>query len=154
MLTLSEDQVARFRDDGFLIVDRIVDPDDARRLADRFEPLFAGDFETGLQPDEWNWRTGRDSADLTRQICNGWKADRRVAATVLREDIGRACARLMDWPGARLYQDNVLWKPPGAKALGFHQDDSYVQWIDPPGMITCWIALDDTTALVQEAPES
>ena len=51
----------------------------------------------------------------------------------------------MGWPGARINQDNVLWKPPGAKPLGFHQDDAYQDWIDPPAMVTCWMAMDDTS---------
>ena len=39
-----------------------------------------------------------------------------------------------------------MWKPPGAKSLGFHQDDAYCQWVVPSGYITVWIALDDTAA--------
>jgi hypothetical protein len=108
--------------------------------------MFRGEFETGLYPDEWNWREGRDRPDLTRQICNGWKSDYTVAGLVLRAEVGRLCAQLAGWPGARLAQDNVIWKPPGARPLGFHQDDSYNGWIDPPHMLTCWIALDDTSA--------
>jgi len=95
-------------------------------------------------PDEWNWRDGESDPDKTRQICNGWKGDRTVAGIVLRADIGEACARLRGWPGARINQDNVIWKPPGTKALGFHQDDSYQDWISPNEMMTCWITLDDT----------
>jgi len=143
---IGEEEIARFREDGFLLMERLIDPALAAAAAARYEPLFAGEFETGLQPDEWNWRAGRDSPELTRQICNAWKADRTIARIVLAEWVGRACAWLMGWPGARLYQDNVLWKPPGARPLGFHQDDSYVDWIEPPSMVTCWIALDDTTA--------
>ncbi len=146
MFEIGPEQAAQFEEDGFLIVENLIDPEVARAAAGRFEALFRGDFETGLQPDEWNWRDGRDSPELTRQICNGWKSDRAVAAVVLREDLGRACAKLMDWPGARLNQDNVIWKPPGAKALGFHQDNSYQDWIVPASMMTCWIALDGTTA--------
>ena len=112
----------------------------------RFEPLFSGKFETGLYPDEWNWRLGRDREDLTRQICNGWKSDLTIASIVLRRDVGEACARLRGWPGARLGQDNVIWKPPGGKPLGFHQDDSYNNWIVPGEMMTCWVSLDDTKA--------
>ena len=53
---------------------------------------------------------------------------------------------MRDWPGARIGQDNVIWKPPGTKPLGFHQDDSYNDWIIPGEMLTCWITLDDTRA--------
>lgn len=139
------EQLRSFEDDGFLIVERFLDPEQAQHIAERFEPLFAGVFEAGLQPDEWNWREGRDDPCLTRQICNAWKADRAVARAVLSERVGRWIALLMGWPGARINQDNVIWKPPGAKALGFHQDDSYQDWIEPQAMGTCWMALDDTS---------
>ena len=143
---LSDADVARFHDDGFVVVERIVAPEAAARAAARFEPLFRGDFETGLYPDEWNWREGRDAPDLTRQICNAWKSDRAIAGVVLAPEIGGACARLAGWQGARLYQDNVLWKPPGARPLGFHQDNSYLDFVVPGEMVTCWIALDETSA--------
>ena len=140
------DQIARFRRDGFLVVERLVEPEAAARLAERFSPLFRGEFETGLYPDEWNWREGRDADDLTRQICNAWKSDRVVARAVLDPRVGLWCARLRGWPGARINQDNVLWKPPGARPLAFHQDDSYQRWVVPPEMCSCWIALDATSA--------
>lgn len=142
----TEEQRRRFDEDGFLIVERLIEPAAVEALRARFAPLFRGEFETGLMPDEWNWREGRDSPALTRQICNGWRADRTVASMVLSPDVGRLCATLMGWPGARICQDNVLWKPPGAKSLGFHQDDAYQHWTVPAAMATCWVALDDTTA--------
>jgi len=146
VIELTQPQIERFRADGFLVLDRLIDPADAARVAARFERLFRGEFETGLYPDEWNWREGRDKPDLARQICNGWKSDYTVASLVLRAEIGHLCAQLAGWPGARLAQDNIIWKPPGARPLGFHQDDSYNGWIDPPHMLTCWIGLDPTTA--------
>ncbi len=146
MIELSPQQVAQFHEDGFLILPKLIDAVTADRVAARFENLFHGKFETGLYPDEWNWQEGRDGADRTRQICNGWKSDYTVASLVLGGEIGRLCAQLAGWPGARIAQDNVIWKPPGAKALGFHQDDSYTGWIVPSHMTTCWIALDPTSA--------
>ena len=143
---MTPEQIARFREDGFLILDRFLAADLVEAARARFAPLFRGEFETGLYPDEWNWREGRDPPDLTRQICNGWRSDRTIARIVLAEAVGRACALLMGWNGARLAQDNVIWKPAGAKPLGFHQDDSYCHWVLPPGFCTCWMALDDTSA--------
>lgn len=146
MRELTPAEIGRFDEDGFLLLDRFIDPDEAVRVAARFEHIFRGRFESGLYPDEWNWREGRDAEDLARQICNGWKSDFSVARLVLKPEIGRACATLARWPGARIAQDNIIWKPSGAKPLGFHQDDSYNGWIDPPHMLTCWIALDATSA--------
>ena len=146
MLQLTATQIEQFNADGFLILDRFLRTEEVASARARFEPLFRGEFETGLYPDEWNWRAGRDALDLTRQICNGWKSDRTIARIVLKEEIGRLCATLAGWPGARIGQDNVLWKPPGAKSLGFHQDDSYCGWVVPSGFLTCWMTLDDTSS--------
>jgi hypothetical protein len=81
-----------------------------------------------------------------RQICNGWKADPLIARQVLAERTGRLAAALVGWDGVRILQDNCIWKPPGTKSLGMHQDGSYLDYLEPPEMITCWIALDDTSA--------
>lgn len=145
-IALTEAQRQRFEIDGFVVVGEVLNPDQVVEARGRFAPMFAGVFETGIQPDEWNWRAGVSPPDVTRQICNGWKSDPVIASIVLRADIGRACAALRGWPGARINQDNVIWKPPGAKPLGFHQDESYQNWIVPGEMMTVWITLDDTTA--------
>jgi ectoine hydroxylase-related dioxygenase (phytanoyl-CoA dioxygenase family) len=115
-------------------------------LRERYLTLFEGDYETGIRPDEVNWVPGRDPDDRTRQLCNAWKSDRVVAAQVLSERTGRLAAQLAGYTGVRILQDNVLWKPPGTKAIGFHQDSSYADYLVPPEMITCWISLHETQA--------
>jgi ectoine hydroxylase-related dioxygenase (phytanoyl-CoA dioxygenase family) len=143
----SDGELAAFERDGFLIVESgFLDAERVERLRERFDRLFAGEYETGLRPDEVNWVPGRDPDDRTRQLCNAWKSDRVVAAQVLSERTGRLAAALMDWGGVRLLQDNVIWKPPATKSLGMHQDGSYLDYLVPPEMITCWVALDDTSA--------
>lgn len=143
----SEAQLEAFRRDGFVIVEEgYIDEPAIEVLRGRFDALFAGDYETCIRPDEVNWVPGRDPEDRTRQICNGWKADRAIAAQVLSERTGELAAALAGWDGVRLLQDNCIWKPPGAKSLGAHQDGSYLDYLVPPEMVTCWIALDDTSA--------
>ena len=146
LIELNDKRRDDFNRDGFVVIESVLSTELIQSARARFEILFNGEFETGIQPDEHNWLAGRDDPSLTRQICNAWKSDRNIASIVLREDIGAACASLRDWPGARINQDNVIWKPPGAKALGLHQDDSYQNWIVPSEMMTCWITLDDTHA--------
>jgi ectoine hydroxylase-related dioxygenase (phytanoyl-CoA dioxygenase family) len=140
------EQLDQFARDGFVIVDGLIDDDTVAMLRERFEPLFAGQYPTGIKPDEVNWAAGRDPEDRTRQICNGWKADPAIAAQVLSAQSGRLAAELMGWDGIRLGQDNCIWKPPGTKSLGMHQDGSYLDYLVPPEMITCWITLDNTSA--------
>jgi ectoine hydroxylase-related dioxygenase (phytanoyl-CoA dioxygenase family) len=145
MLHLSPEQIAQFRRDGFLIVDKIIEPDAAAAIRDRFAPIFEqGEYETGIRPDEVNKPVG--NPPYTQQICNAWKSDLTVARHILSENLGRACAQLGGWTGARLMIDNLLWKPVGGRAIGFHQDSMYSLWIDKPALVSCWVALDQTSA--------
>jgi ectoine hydroxylase-related dioxygenase (phytanoyl-CoA dioxygenase family) len=143
----TSEQLEAFDRDGFLIVEEgFLDAGAVELLRERFDRLFEGDYVTGIRPDEVNWVAGRDPEDRTRQICNGWKADPEIARQVLAERTGRLAAELIGWDGVRILQDNCIWKPPGTKSLGMHQDGSYLDYLVPPQMITCWIALDDTSA--------
>lgn len=146
MIELTKAKAEQFHTDGFAIFERLVEPAAVERARARFEPMFKGEFETGIRPDEVNWQQGKSPEDRTRQICNGWKGDRAIASIILNEDFGRIVAGLMGWSGTRLMHDNVLWKPPGAKSLGYHQDNAYLAWYRPTELMTVWIALDDTTA--------
>ena len=107
--SLTSEQIEAFRRDGFLIVEEgLVSNRGLELLRERYEPLFDGQYETGIRPDEVNWVPGRDPEDRTRQLCNAWKSDTVVAAQVLSERMGRLAARLADYRGVRILQDNVL----------------------------------------------
>lgn len=143
---LTTEQLEHFDQDGFVLVDKLVSQDTVIALRDCYDKLFTGQFETGVTPDEVNWQEGTGDPSLTRQICNGWKANRTIASVVMREDLGKAIAKLGGWPGTRLMVDNVLWKPPGTRPLAYHQDNAYLDWFSPTELLSCWIALDDTSA--------
>jgi ectoine hydroxylase-related dioxygenase (phytanoyl-CoA dioxygenase family) len=144
---LDRRQLEMFREDGFLVVERdFVDGSTLAELQERFERLYAGAYETGIQPDEVKWVAGRDPDDVTRQVCNVWKADRVFARQLLAETTGRAVAELMGWDGARVLQDVCIWKPPGAPPLPMHRDGWRLGYLVPPESVTCWIALDSIAA--------
>ena len=143
----TSEQRAAFDRDGFLIIERdFISAEQVDRLRGRFEAIFREEYETGIKPDEVNWVSGRDPENRTRQICNGWKADTVLAQQVLSERTGEACAELMGYDGVRILQDNCIWKPPGTLSLGMHQDGAYLDYLVPGEMITCWIALEPTSA--------
>lgn len=146
MFNVTQEQIDQYNEDGFLIVDRIIDDDEIEKIRACYERLFRGEFETGVRPDEVNWQEENGDPSLTRQLCNGWKADRDIANIVLRADLGEAIAKLGGWPGTRIMVDNILWKPAGTRSLGHHQDSAYLSWYTPSDLLSCWIALDDTSA--------
>jgi ectoine hydroxylase-related dioxygenase (phytanoyl-CoA dioxygenase family) len=68
-------------------------------------------------------------------------------------DLGRIAAGLMESSGARLWYDQVIYKPgtgtgerdalsPGN--VGWHQDYTYWQCTNTDNLVTAWIALQDT----------
>src|SRR5918997_2645855 len=141
----TREQIEAYRRDGFLVVERFMDPDEVERVRERFARVFEHEWETGLQPDEVNYQPGVTPPDKTRQLCNVWKADRTLAATTLARRNAEFAARLEGLPGLRLAQDNAIWKPPSGKALLCHQDAPYPDFLEPPNMTSCWMALDDTS---------
>ena len=141
---LGEAEIETFRRDGFLIVERLLVEDRVRGLRERFPKLFAGQFDTGIYPDEWYWREGMSLPDVTRHMANAWKADLTVAKLALSADIGRAAATLAGWSGTRLGQDTIWWKAPKTKPIAHHQDSSFLGVLEPPVTVTCWFTLDDT----------
>ena len=142
--SITQKQLIDFNNNGFLTIDKFIDLQYLEDLKTRISLLFEGCFETGIEPDEWNWKQERDPSDVTRQICNAWKSDHLIKRLVCNPIIGECVSNLMGWNGTRLVQDNVLWKPPLGRALNFHQDAAYDDWIIPQTMVTCWMPLDDT----------
>jgi ectoine hydroxylase-related dioxygenase (phytanoyl-CoA dioxygenase family) len=146
MIGLDASAHQQFNSDGFVVVDRLIDKTRIPQLHQAFDDLFNGKFETGVCPDEVNWQQADGDPTHTRQICNGWKANRDIAEVVLDASIGKEIAALGNWPGVRIMQDNVIWKPTATKSIGFHQDNAYLAWFKPAELLTCWIALDETCA--------
>jgi 2-oxoglutarate-dependent dioxygenase len=144
-IALSAEQIRQFNQDGFLIIEHLLDEQMVAQLRARFEPLFAGEFDTGIYPDEWYWREGLSLPDVTRHMGNAWKSDQTIARLALSAEIGRLSATLAGWAGARLGQDTIWWKTPAAKEIALHQDSTYISFLDPPEMMSCWITLDDTS---------
>jgi ectoine hydroxylase-related dioxygenase (phytanoyl-CoA dioxygenase family) len=140
------EQIEAYARDGFVVVESFLEPGEVDAARAHFAAAFAHEWETGLRPDEVNYDPERTPPELTRQLCNVWKADRTLAATTLARRNAEFGAKLAGLPGLRLIQDNAIWKPRSGKALLCHQDAAYVGWLDPPNMTTCWMALDDTSA--------
>ncbi|MCU0536070.1 MAG: hypothetical protein MUD14_19450, partial [Hydrococcus sp. Prado102] len=110
-IQLTEAQIQQFQEDGFLILENFLPLDLTQRIVERINPLFHGEFETGLYPDEWHWRPGLSLPDVTRQMCNTWKCDLTIASLVLSAEVGRLSATLAGWEGARIGQDCLWMKP-------------------------------------------
>ncbi len=142
----TKEQIESYKANGFLVVEQFLDDEEVERLRGAFERVFLHDFETGIRPDEVNYPPGVTDPQLTRQMCNAWKSDRVIAATTLAWRNAAFAAELTASQSVRINQDNLIWKPPGGLPLLAHQDAAYLGYLDPPNMVTCWMALDDTSS--------
>ena len=75
---LGTEQIEQFHHDGFLVVENLLAPDLVKRLVERFDPLFAGEFETGVYPDEWHWNPYLGQPGAAGQMTGVWKCDRTL----------------------------------------------------------------------------
>jgi ectoine hydroxylase-related dioxygenase (phytanoyl-CoA dioxygenase family) len=139
------EQRAAYERDGFVVVPEYLSGGEVEAVLSRFEQVFEHVFETGIAPDEINYTPGVTPPDRTRQLCNVWKADRVIAATTLSRRNASFAAALTGASGLRINQDNLIWKPATGTPLLAHQDGAYLDYLVPPNMVTCWMALDDTS---------
>jgi ectoine hydroxylase-related dioxygenase (phytanoyl-CoA dioxygenase family) len=80
------------------------------------------------------------------QVINVHKADAAFRQFACSMALGKVVAELAGWKdGARLAQDQVWAKPPGAPPLVFHRDAPYFMF-EPAHVVTVWLALDDMDA--------
>lgn len=135
-----QDDPATFARVGFVLVESLLPPAQCDRLVARLDAVLRGEYDSGRPPDKWPSPSQR-VAGRTIQIINIWKADRAFAEMATSAAIGERVASLAGWRGARLAQDQVWYKPPGAGALVFHRDSTYFSDFADE-VVTVWIALD------------
>lgn len=138
---LSPEHITQFHRDGFLVVEEVLPLALVERLIARFDPMFAGEFDTGVYPDEWHWNPYLGKPGASGQMTGVWKCDRTLASVLLSAQLGQMAAALEGWSGTRLLMDDIWQKPPGAKETTLHQDAMYFTYHTPATSVTCWIAL-------------
>ncbi|MGB3769279.1 MAG: phytanoyl-CoA dioxygenase family protein [Phormidesmis sp.] len=139
---VSAEKIEQFRKDGFLVVENLFSQAQIDGLLARFDSLYAGEFETGIFPDEWHWNPYTGCVEVAGQMTGVWRCDRTLASIVMSETAGQIAATLEGWTGTRLLTDGLWQKPPKAKETTLHQDSMYINSHTPVGeTTTCWVAL-------------
>lgn len=153
-VSLSREQ---YTADGYVVAPALIDRAFCDKLNVRLEAVLRGQYDVpGGTPDkappfkvEQRSKPGKQPPPLggpskrTLQVINCWKADTAFARLVRSPTLGKIVADLAGWPaGARVANDQVWAKPPGAAPLTFHRDSPYFDFV-PSDVATVWIALDD-----------
>jgi ectoine hydroxylase-related dioxygenase (phytanoyl-CoA dioxygenase family) len=137
---LSDDIVAAFRRDGFVVV-----PD---LLTDEELGQYGAAVTAGVRA-----RTAGDRralADKSRyqqlfiQCMNLWEDRPDVRPLTFHPRLGQAAAELLGVDAVRLWHDQALYKEPGGRPTDAHQDHAY--WpMKETASVTAWIPFEGST---------
>jgi phytanoyl-CoA hydroxylase len=141
---VTQEQIAFFRENGYVRFDNVLTADELEHVrigmdrARRDRKGFARDLAGG-------GKEGEEKRDLILQMLNLWEHHPEIKDYVFGKRIARVAQQLTGSETLHLYHDQALVKEPGPSAPSpWHQDQPY--WPSKePGMLSCWMALDDVT---------
>src|SRR3954453_6735039 len=118
---------------------------DTTRFLDATERVVCGEYRRGRAPTLcMPFEPGPH--DL-RKIDNAWWADPELASLATDPRLGEIAAALLGASSVRLWQDQLLYKPPGGPSgttIGWHQDWASWDTVASHGaFVTAWVAFDD-----------
>ena len=136
---LSDEEIANYRENGFLVIEDFLDPDELdewRRAVD--EALLSRGEE--ILPFGPHF----SDSQVFKQRIQLWMDNDRIKDLILDERIGEMAADLEGVDGIRIWHDQALIKMPWANPTSWHQDNP--KWsFTSDNAISIWIALDDAT---------
>lgn len=149
---LSSGAIAQFERDGVLVVADLLDKDHIAALRERAEWIASGQAahipsaRLQVEPQVAKGQALAETyADSLRKMSHLAFCDEVFEAHARNEQILDVLAALLG-PDLKLYQDQLFMKPPRVGSRqAYHQDAPLGFHIDPPDMVTCWVALDDAT---------
>jgi ectoine hydroxylase-related dioxygenase (phytanoyl-CoA dioxygenase family) len=120
-------------------------PAEITRFLDATERVVAGRHRSGRAP--MLCLPFEPGPHDLRKIDNAWWADPDLAALATDTRLGEIAAALLGASSVRLWQDQLLYKPPGGPSettIGWHQD--WASWdtvASHAAFVTAWVAFDD-----------
>ena len=125
---LTDDQIAFFRENGFIKLRDVFSPGTVLRLRAELMRLLKAEFD--VDPD-----FGARDRFLSLEMV--WPENPLLRAYVLSPRLGQISADLLEVPAVRLYHDNVLAKQAGCGRTPWHFDDHHFP-LDTHDVVTAW----------------
>lgn len=146
---LTENQVAGFQRDGFLVIDDFLNTDELEAwrsavkeaLQDRHGQKIPGKSGTLGEDDGIN----KDAAYHSKvfdQLVNLWQTNDKIKELMMDPAIGQMAATLAGADGIRIWHDQALIKRPWANPTAWHLDTPFWSFADRRAL-SIWVALDD-----------
>lgn len=132
---LSDEQIARFRRDGFI---KLKDVFDGEALAHYGAEITRLTIALNTQDTPLEERSTYDRAFL--QVMNLWEQGGAAREFVFGKRLAGIATTLLGVAGVRLYHDQSLYKEPGGGFTPAHADQYY--WpLDSDRVVTAWVPL-------------
>jgi hypothetical protein len=144
---LSQDEIQRFRGDGFLRIERLVDSSGVRALGSAYDQLLSGEIDCSA--------TDQPLGRVTRQIMQPFRYHSAFTDNEALRNGWRAARQLLAVDDPQPVFQMLIYKEPGQTATTpWHQDYAYTQMPSAPAGIPIphdtflqfWVALDDVDA--------
>jgi len=135
---LTEEQIAFFKREGYLIVKELFSEEDLRTIDDTFEEIsrypVPGHFEPVLD--------GEDGDPLKRypRVMHPHRFNETAKQYMLHKPVMEVLADLYG-EEALAAQSMFYYKPPGSRGQALHQDNFYLK-VEPGNCIAAWTAID------------
>ena len=147
---MAAEQLAAYRQDGFIVVEDVLSPQEVDDLRGRLRDYTHGgrpwgnlrmQIEPRIQRGEM---TTSQPGDGIRKIELLVEEDDLFRRLGLHENMVRVIEQILG-PDLKMFRNAVLLKPPEVGSQkGWHQDSPY--WpIEPMELCSCWFPLDDAT---------
>jgi phytanoyl-CoA hydroxylase len=132
MMTISDELVAEYRQNGFVRVPGILEAEEVSRFRDAATAYLDKHREESLE-----------KGGVFQQLVNVWQHDEIGRELTLHPRIGRVAEELAGVP-VRVWHDQLLVKEPhNNAATEFHQDRPYWPHTNDRHSLSAWIALVD-----------
>ena len=131
---LSEAQVERFREQGFIVLEGVLDRAEITAYGEAIRAVAMAHFRARGLATSFG---GAFLQQLNLRYCSD-----AVRSFVLSPRFGRIASRLLGAPAVRLYHEQALFKPPGGIDSHWHQDQFYFPF-DDTFTLGMWMPLVD-----------
>ncbi len=143
--SLSPDQIAQYRNDGYLHVPGFLNPEQVAELKTAVVETARAMGKNKVAGSKGGMVEGDDFYDkVFTQRLNLWKINDTVKRYMLDADLGKMLCGLEGIEGVRCWHDQTLIKEPFANGTAWHLDNPYWSFYSRHAL-SIWIALEDAT---------
>ncbi len=144
-LSLSEEQLNSFRENGYLGGITALDEPQLETLREEVEAVMRPDHPRQSLFHEFHSNESADPSRVLFHALGAWRIASGLHDILWNPAVLKPAFQLLDGP-VRFWHDQLFCKPANhGGVVAWHQDYSYWTRTEPLSHLTCWIGLDDAT---------